>query len=60
MYPDDSEDLGSLLKQADMAMYRAKENSSAYEFYQTFMDEHVSQRLDLEKRFTWCHRAWRI
>ncbi|MFA7555631.1 MAG: EAL domain-containing protein [Spongiibacteraceae bacterium] len=48
MFPDDSRDTGSLLKKADMAMYRAKDQGSACEFYEEHMKQNVNQRLDLE------------
>jgi len=48
VFPDDGQEINTLLKKADMAMYRAKEKNSHYEFYQTYMEDYVSRRLDLE------------
>jgi diguanylate cyclase (GGDEF)-like protein/PAS domain S-box-containing protein len=49
MYPDDGRDYDTLLKHADTAMYRAKERGrSAYCFYRHDMNEHASERLEVE------------
>jgi diguanylate cyclase (GGDEF)-like protein/PAS domain S-box-containing protein len=48
-YPADGEDLHSLLKNADIAMYRAKEQGkNNYQFYSTQMNVHTLERLALE------------
>ena len=47
--PDDGEDCASLLKKADMAMYRAKDQGrNRYAFYRTGLDKDLSSRLRLE------------
>jgi diguanylate cyclase (GGDEF)-like protein len=48
MYPDHGEDIGTLLKSADMAMYRAKKLGDRYQFYESQMEADVSRRLQLE------------
>lgn len=48
LFPENGQEAGPLLKKADIAMYRAKENSSRFEFYESYMEDFVSQRLDLE------------
>lgn len=48
-FPADSEDLQGLLKNADIAMYRAKEQGrNNYQFYLTQMNVHTLERLALE------------
>ncbi len=48
-YPDDSKDMQSLLKNADIAMYRAKEQGrNNYQFYSAQMNVHTLERLALE------------
>ncbi len=48
MFPDHGEDIGTLLKSADMAMYRAKKLGDRYQFYESQMEADVSRRLQLE------------
>lgn len=48
VFPEDGQETGTLLKKADMAMYRAKENSKNYQFYEDHMQFQISKRLDLE------------
>jgi diguanylate cyclase (GGDEF)-like protein len=47
-HPADGEDLRALLKNADIAMYRAKEQGNAYQFYAQQMSAHSVERLELE------------
>ena len=48
-YPDDSGDMPSLLKNADIAMYRAKERGkNNYQFYSAQMNVHTLERAALE------------
>jgi diguanylate cyclase (GGDEF)-like protein len=46
--PADGDDLRSLLKNADIAMYRAKQLGNAYQFYAAQMNPHSVERLELE------------
>lgn len=49
VYPKDAEDAGTLLKYADMAMYKAKEQGSGmFLFYDKQMNQHVLERLLME------------
>jgi diguanylate cyclase (GGDEF)-like protein/PAS domain S-box-containing protein len=48
-YPDDSEDMQGLLKNADISMYRAKDQGkNTYQFYSALMNIHTVERLALE------------
>ncbi|MBC7804311.1 MAG: EAL domain-containing protein [Candidatus Parcubacteria bacterium] len=48
-YPADSEDLQGLMKNADIAMYRAKEHGkNNYQFYSAQMNVHTLERLAME------------
>ena len=48
-YPDDGADVPTLLKNADIAMYRAKEQGrNAFQFYSAQMNVHSLERLTLE------------
>lgn len=48
-YPIDGQDVQSLRKNADLAMYRAKEKGkNQYEFYSVYMSRRSSQQLALE------------
>ncbi len=48
-YPGDSEDMQGLMKNADIAMYRAKEQGkNNYQFYSAQMNVHTLERLAME------------
>ena len=54
-YPDDSQDLTTLLRNADMAMYRAKrQGHGRYVFYRPEMDANAHWMLQLRNNL---HRA---
>jgi len=46
-YPRDGEDVDTLIKHADVAMYVAKERRGGYSFYESERDEHDASRLSL-------------
>lgn len=48
LYPADGCDSGQLIKHADTAMYRAKEQGNTYRFYEDGMEYAVSSKLRLE------------
>ena len=48
MYPNDGDNIGTLLKNADIAMYRAKGKGNCYEFYEQNMEQDVARRLGIE------------
>jgi diguanylate cyclase (GGDEF)-like protein/PAS domain S-box-containing protein len=51
LYPNDGSDLASLLKNADIATYRAKEQGkNNYLFYSEEMNDHLSERIAKETR----------
>ena len=51
LYPQDGENFGTLLKNADTAMYRAKElGRQTFQFYEYEMSQKAMQRLDLENQ----------
>ncbi|MGN6234122.1 MAG: sensor domain-containing protein [Trinickia sp.] len=51
LFPQDGEDAETLLKKADLAMYRAKDmGRNTFQFYQPEMNTSVGARLNLERR----------
>jgi diguanylate cyclase (GGDEF)-like protein len=55
MFPDDGQDFDSLLKKADIAMYRAKDaGRNAFRFFDAQMNAHVAEHLQL---VAWIRRA---
>ena len=50
-YPEDGEDVQTLLRRADIAMYAAKEHRDGYRLYDTEHDYHSTRRLSLLGEF---------
>jgi diguanylate cyclase (GGDEF)-like protein/PAS domain S-box-containing protein len=51
IYPTDGEDLDTLLKHADVAMYHAKQNGrNAFSFFDAAMNAHVIERVQMENK----------
>ncbi len=48
-YPEDGKDVNSLLKHADLAMFKAKKNKNHYVFYQAGMADEITKRIELEQ-----------
>jgi len=48
VYPDDGLDAHTLLRQADLAMYQAKQRHSGFEYFQTDLNTVAQQQLTLE------------
>jgi diguanylate cyclase (GGDEF)-like protein len=51
LFPEDGQDLETLLKHADVALYHAKENGrNSFQFYRTAMNQATLERFQLEGR----------
>lgn len=48
MYPHDGTDIGTLMKHADTAMFRAKEVGRSYFFYENHMEAAVTRKVEIE------------
>ncbi|HEY4542371.1 MAG TPA: EAL domain-containing protein [Noviherbaspirillum sp.] len=48
LYPHDATDVGTLLKHADTAMYRAKKTNSGFQFFEASMEHSISAHVRLE------------
>ncbi len=48
LYPHDGTDVGTLLKHADTAMYRAKKTKSGFQFFEAAMERSISEHVRLE------------
>ena len=48
MYPSDGGNSGTLIKHADMAMFRAKERGNTFRFFENNMANEISRKLRLE------------
>jgi diguanylate cyclase (GGDEF)-like protein len=48
MYPHDGEDVPTLVKHADNAMYRAKKTNTGFQFYEATMEQALSEHVRLE------------
>jgi diguanylate cyclase (GGDEF)-like protein len=51
--PNDDDDPDNLLRNADLALYRAKEGRNMYEFYEVEMAAQVESRKSLERDLRW-------
>jgi diguanylate cyclase (GGDEF)-like protein len=48
LHPQDGDDISTLMKRADTAMFRAKESRGHFQFYEQNMEVEISNRLALE------------
>ena len=49
MFPDDGGDISTLMKHADSAMFRAKEQRNEYCFYVQGMEDEIARRMELDR-----------
>lgn len=48
VFPNDASDVNTLLKHADLAMFKAKKDRNSFCFYQSGMEDEISKRLKTE------------
>ncbi|MGZ3182481.1 MAG: EAL domain-containing protein [Telluria sp.] len=48
MFPSDGDDVPTLVKHADNAMYRAKKTNTGFQFYEASMEQSISEHVRLE------------
>ncbi len=48
LYPNDGNDVGTLVKHADTAMYRAKKTNTGFQFFEASMEHSISEHVRLE------------
>ncbi|WP_461482121.1 EAL domain-containing protein [Porticoccus sp.] len=49
VFPQDGEDISTLMKHADSAMFRAKEQRNNYCFYVEGMEDEIARRMEIER-----------
>lgn len=49
VFPEDAGDVNTLLKHADLAMFKAKKSRNHFSFYQAGMEDQISRRLEVEQ-----------
>ncbi|MEM7401829.1 MAG: EAL domain-containing protein, partial [Pseudomonadota bacterium] len=49
LHPDDGTDIGELMKRADTAMFKAKEQGGSYAFYEPEMEAVVTNKVEIEQ-----------